>query len=81
MSNDFTHIFEIFLGIILLAFLQTFVYNMNMNVAKKELQCEMPQMTVDQARAELSAELKKGEHSIKHGKHYTLAESKAMLGL
>ena len=44
-------------------------------------QVRVPQMTVEQAKAELVAELKKGDESISNGNFLSLQESKAMLGL
>jgi len=42
---------------------------------------KMPEMTVEQAKEELLAELKKGEQSRKKGKPLTIAESKALLSV
>jgi len=40
-----------------------------------------PRMTIEEAKAELLAELKKGEDCFARGEFYTLEESKALLGV
>jgi len=40
-----------------------------------------PRMTVEEAKAELLAELQKGRDSFARGEFYTLAESKALRGI
>jgi DNA-damage-inducible protein J len=41
----------------------------------------IPQMTVEQAKAELLAELKSGDESIERGEFLSMQKSKSMLGL
>ena len=55
----------------------------NQIVLQKGLPFEvrMPQMTVEQAKAELLAELKKADECIARGDFLSLQESKSMLGL